>query len=113
MLLELGKAVSFLLSILSLYPVLMSAFFVPGSGWRERLAMALLWVAFSASVCFASGLLFSWPSRANQDARQALLATLPVRLFLLTLAGMIVLFALSWYIEEYFVPFMRHDCCRP
>jgi hypothetical protein len=30
--------------------------------------------------------------------------TLPVRLYFWALAGMTVLFVLSWYLEEYYVP---------
>jgi hypothetical protein len=112
MLLELARTLSFFLSILSLYPVLVSAFFVPGSRWQERLEMALLYIALAACVCFVSGLLFSWPSAENPDGER-LMSTLPVRLFLWAMAGMAILFAVSWYLEEYYVPLLRHDCCKP
>ncbi len=112
MLHEIGRALSFFLSILSLFPVMGSAFFVPGSHWQERLAMSLMSIALAASVCFASGLLFSWPSATNPGG-QSLTSTLPVRMFLWAVAGMAVLFAVSWYLEEYYVPFMPHPCCRP
>jgi hypothetical protein len=112
MFLELLKPISFFLSMLSLYPVLVSAFFVPGSRWEERLELALLRVAFAACICFASGLIYSWPSHANPDAAEPLLATLPVRLFFWTVAGMALLFAVSWYLEEYYLPLTRHTCCR-
>ena len=112
MLLELARPISFLLSILSLYPVLMSAFFVPGTRWEERLAMAFVHVLVAACVCFASGLLYRWPSQGNAEAGQPLLSTLPMRLFLWALAGMALLFALSWYLEAYFVPLASRDCCR-
>ncbi|HEX3435416.1 MAG TPA: hypothetical protein VHT24_01515 [Pseudacidobacterium sp.] len=109
MLLELGKAFSFFLSILSLYPVALSAFFVPGTRWEERLVMALLRIAFAACVCFASGLLFSLPSPANSEESPPLMATLPVRLFFWAIAGMVVLFVTSWYLEEYYVPLLRRN----
>jgi hypothetical protein len=112
MVLELSRALSFFLSILSLYPVLTSAFFVPGSHWQDRLAMSLLRIALAACVCFISGLLFSWPSPAN-PAGQSLTSTLPVRMFLWTLTGMAILFAVSWYLEEYYLPLLPHRCCRP
>ena len=99
MLLELGKALSFFLSILSLYRVAISAFFVPGSQWQERLSLALAKLIIAACVCVASGLLFSWPSRSNPDAGQALISTLPVRLFLWAIAGMVIFFALFWYLR--------------
>lgn len=106
MLLEIGKALSFFLSILSLYPIALSAFFVPGSRWYERLAMALVKIAFSGCICFASGLLFSLPSQTNPDAARPLTATLPVRLFFYALAGITILFVLSWYLETYYVPLL-------
>jgi hypothetical protein len=117
MLLEILRPLSFFLSLLSLYPVLMTAFFVPGTRWEERLEMALLRIAISACVCFSSGFLYSLPthvpSPANPAAAETLLSTLPVRLFLWAMAGMALLFALSWWLETYYVPMIRHDCCRP
>ena len=104
MLLDLGKAISFLISLLSLYPALWSAFFVPGARWEERLFLALDRIALSACICFASGLLFSWPAPAQAQPEPSLLATPPVRLFFCALAGMGVLFALSWYLAVYYVP---------
>ena len=111
-LLELLRPLSFFLSMLSLYPVLLSAFFVPGTRWEERLEMALLHVAFAACVCFTSGLLFAWPTRAGFQPREALLSTLPVRIFFWAMAGMTVLFVLSWYLDVYFVPMASRNCCR-
>lgn len=110
MLLELARPFSFFLSMLSLYPVMVSAFFVPGARWEERLEMALLRAALAACICFASGLLYAWPS--NTEPPEHLLSTLPVRMFLWTIAGMTVLFVLSWYLDTYFVPMARRDCCR-
>jgi hypothetical protein len=112
MLLELARPFSFFLAMLSLYPVLVNAFFVPGTRWPERLAAALLHIALAGCVCFMSGLLYSRPSEESPDG-ELLMATLPVRMFLWTMAGMMVLFALTWFLEEYFAPLMRHDCCRP
>jgi hypothetical protein len=40
------------------------------------------------------------------------LKTLPMRIFLWALAGMIVLFVVSWYLNEYYVPMASRDCCR-
>ena len=113
MLLELARPFSFFLSLLSLFPVMMSAFFIPGSRWEERLEMALLRVAFSACVCFASGILYSWHSRTTPEPAEPLMETLPVRLFMWALAAMALLFALSWWLETYYVPMLHHDCCRP
>jgi hypothetical protein len=112
MLLELARPLSFFLAMLSLFPVMMSAFFVPGARWEERLAMALLKVAFSACICFASGLLYAWHSPPAPEQPEPLLSTLPVRLFLWALLGMAVLFVVSWYLDTYYVPLARRDCCR-
>jgi hypothetical protein len=112
MLLELLRPLSFFLSMLSLYPVMLSAFFVPGAHWEERLEMALLRIVFAACVCFASGLLYAWHSPDAQEPSEPLLSTLPVLLFLWALVGMALLFALSWYVDTYYVPMARRDCCR-
>lgn len=112
MLLDLAKTLSFILSMISLYPVMMCAFFVPGAQWRERLETALLYIVLAGSVSIVSGLLFSLPSPANPRG-EVLTSTLPVRLFLWTLVAGAALFALSSYLEDNFVPFMQHDCCRP
>jgi hypothetical protein len=106
MLLELGKALSFFLSILSLYPIVVSAFFVPGTHWEDRLSLALMKIALAGCVCFASGLFFYRPPRDEHDPGETLMQTLPVRMFLWTLGGVAVLFVLSWYLEEYYVPLL-------
>jgi hypothetical protein len=103
-LLEIGKLVSLLLSILSLDAVLASAFFMPGAGWDERLLNSLLRIVLAGCVCFASGLLFNARGHEDAGAGSDILRTLPVRLFFWALAGMALLFALSWYLEEYYVP---------
>ena len=114
---ELGKILSFFLSILSLYPIVGSAFFVPGTHWEQRIVMTLVKIAFAGCVCFASGMFFLPPPASDRipgvrhpeldrPLTDRLLETMPVRMFLWTLAGVVVLFALSWYIEEYFVPLL-------
>jgi hypothetical protein len=113
MLLELLKPLSFFLSMLSLYPILVSAFFVPGTRLEERLEMALLRVGLAACICFSSGLLYAWHPRTGLAEAEPLLATLPVRLFFWAVAGMALLFAISWWLEEYYLPLTRHNCCRP
>ena len=106
MVLEIGRALSFFMSILSLCALMTSAFFVPGSRWQDRLTDSLLWIALSACLCFASGMLFQQPQQANSETNEPLTHTLPVRLFFWALAGMAILFFLSWYLEEYYVPLL-------
>jgi hypothetical protein len=98
--LELAKAVSFLVCILSLYWAAISAFFVPGVQWEERMWIAAFNLLAAAAICFYSGMVFAWPSRSNPTAFQRLTATLPVRLFFWSLAGIAVLFTLSWYLAD-------------
>ncbi len=98
--LELAKAVSFLICILSLYWAAISAFFVPGSQWEERLWIAGFKLLAAGAICFYSGMVFSWPSRTNPNAFQRLTSTMPVRLFFWAFACITVLFALSWYLAE-------------
>lgn len=106
MILDIAKALSFFLSILCLYPVVLSAFFVPGSGWEDRLAMTLARVGLAGCVCFLSGLLFAQPWRVGAKSGEHVLATLPVRMYLWTILGVAILFALSWYLEEFYVPYL-------
>ncbi len=104
MLLELGKAVSLCASILSLYAACFSAFFVPGTRWEERLYLSFSHIALAACVCFASGILFAWRPNAQASHSDSLLKTLPVQLFFCGVAGMTVLFVISWYLAVYYVP---------
>jgi hypothetical protein len=106
MILDIAKALSFFLSILCLYPVVLCAFFVPGSRWEDRLVMALAKVALAGCVCFLSGLLFSEPWRIDDEPAEHLLATLPVRMYLWTILGVAILFMLSWYFEASDVPWL-------
>lgn len=100
MFLDLAKALFFLFCMLSVYHAATHAFFMPGTRWEERLAVTLIYLAFSASVCIFSGLLFAWPTQTNPDRDQRLVATLPVRLFLWSAVVILALFFGSWYIED-------------
>ena len=98
--LELAKAFSFLVCILSLYWAAISAFFVPGTQWEERMWVAAFKLVCAAAICFYSGMVFSWPSRTNPTAFQRLTSTMPVRLFFWALGCITVLFAMSWYLAD-------------
>lgn len=106
MLFDIGKALSFFLSILSLFPLVVSAFFEPGTHWEDRLSMSLVRIALAGCVCFASGLFFYRPATPGEDPGEPLMQTLPVRMFFWTLLGVAVMFVLSWYLEVYFVPLL-------
>ncbi len=105
MLLDLGKVLSLLSSIVSLYYVAVDAFFVPGTGWEDRLSLSLAQIALAACICFASGLLFSGP-QTDRGESAPLMSTLPVRMFLWTVVGVAILFAVSWYLDAYYVPLL-------
>jgi hypothetical protein len=77
--------------------------------------MALLRVVIAACICFSSGLLYSQPEQNGAHARvpESLLSTLPVRLFFCAMGGMTLLFLLSLWLDTYYVPLLRHGCCRP
>ncbi len=111
MFLDLTRALSFFVCLVSLYWVTISAFFVPGTSLQERLITALLRLAFAACISFLSGLLFSWPSRTPRQSHQPLLSTLPVQLFFWALAGIAILFLTSWYLATYPCSInISHDC---
>jgi hypothetical protein len=92
-------------SILSLYDLFGQAFLVPGSGWDDRLISALATLGLTASVCFASGLLFEIPSRKfDPEPVPPLMQTLPVRLFFWGVSLVALMFLLSWFLATDFVP---------
>lgn len=104
--LELGKILSFFLSLMALWEAVMSAFFIPGTRWEQRLAASTLRIAIAGCICFASGLFYTMTARAQGARNPRLLSTFPVRMFFWTLLGMAILFALSWYLDAYYVPLL-------
>ncbi len=101
MVLDLARAFSFFLSIIAIYGAAISAFFVPGTHLEDRLVLALLRLGLAACICLLSGVLFAWPSHEHQQVHPALASTLPVRLFLWSVALIAVLFLASWYLASY------------
>jgi hypothetical protein len=103
--LQIAKLVALALSILSLFVLAGHAFFVPGSPWQDRLLDGLAMLGLTASVCFASGMIFEIPERRfDPEPVPRLTQTLPVRLFFWGVSLMAVMFLLSWFLAEYFVP---------
>jgi hypothetical protein len=109
MLLDLAKALSFFLSLLSLCLVVLNAFFVPGSRLEDRLVLALEWVALAGCVCFLSGILFLRPWRADPEGSEHVLDTLPVKMYLWTILTVAILFSLSWYFEVSVAPLLGNN----
>jgi hypothetical protein len=103
--LPLARFAALTLSILSLCALLAHAFFVPGSPWQDRLLDALGMLGLTASICFASGLIFEIPIRKfDPEPAVPLTRTLPVRLFFWAVGLMAVLFVLSWFLAADFIP---------
>jgi hypothetical protein len=96
--LELSKAAAFFASLLSLYWTALSAFFIPGLHWQDRLFLALGRLALAAAICLLSGLIFRLPVRTNPDAHLPLTSTLPMQLFFWTAPILTLLFLTSWYL---------------
>jgi hypothetical protein len=99
MLLDLGKLVSFLMSILSLCALLDTAFFMPATRWEDRLAASIARILFAGCVSLISGLLFH-----VSQPQVPFFRTLPVRLFLWAMSGFTLLFVLGWYLDAYYMP---------
>src|SRR5882757_2980891 len=100
-LLDLSKVVSFAMSVLSLCALLDTAFFVPATGWEDRLVASMARVGLAGCICLISGVLFHL-----SEPRVPLAGTLPVRLFVWALTGYSLLFALAWYLDAYYVPLL-------
>jgi hypothetical protein len=97
MLLELGKIISVIASILMLYQALASAFFVPAMHWEDRLFLTVLKLCLAGCVCLAGGLIFAWPGRSGSPL--PLHSTLPVQIFLWAIVVISLEFAVSWYVS--------------
>jgi hypothetical protein len=100
MLLDLAKAVAFFFCILAVCRAALYTFFIPGTHWHERLFYAFIHLALAACICFLSGIVFSLPIPTNPDRNQPLAHTMPVRLYLWSLIGISILFAMSWYLAD-------------
>jgi hypothetical protein len=96
--LELAKAATFFACLLSLYRVMLSAFFHPGLQMQDRLYLTLARLALAAAICLLSGLVFRLPTRTNPDAHLPLTSTLPMQLFFWTAPILTLLFLASWYL---------------
>jgi hypothetical protein len=101
---ELGRLVFLILTILSLYALLDSAFFTIGSHWQNRLEDSILTLGIATCVCFAGGIVFSLTESSNEAKTAPLSRTLPVQLYYWTVGGTVLLFFLSWYLEQYYIP---------
>jgi hypothetical protein len=102
MLLDLAKPVALLLCIFSLYAVFHAAFLTPGIDYSQKISIALLRLAVAASISLVSGLIFR-DSHPSSGPTPSCFDTLPVQLFGCALAGMVLLFVVSWYLETHVI----------
>jgi hypothetical protein len=102
MLLDLGRVISFFLSLFSLFALVDTAFFVTATTWPQRLYASITRVVLAACLALLSGFLFRFHTRPAIPLSR----TLPIRIFLWTLIGVIVLFALAWLLDVYYVPLL-------
>ncbi len=100
MFLDLARAISFFITMLSLLALFNTAFFIIGATWKQRLLACITRVALAACISLASGLLF----RHSTHPAVPLSKTLPVRVFLWTLFVVMVFFAAAWYLDVYYIP---------
>jgi len=103
--LQIAKFLALVVSILSLCALASHAFFVPGSAWGDRLLDGLAMLGLAGSICFASGMIFEIPDRKfDPEPSPHLTQTLPVRLFFWGAGLVAVVFVVSWFLAEDFVP---------
>lgn len=98
--LEIMKPIALLLCLLSLYAVFHTMFLTPAITLEQRILHALELLAISAAISLTGGVIFSRPVSASSN-QSPLFTTLPVQLFCWSTAVMLVLFTISWYLENY------------
>jgi hypothetical protein len=103
MLIEVGKPVTLILCILSLYALFHAAFLIPASDLDQRIYESLRFLALAASISVASALIFRRAAQASCPRRARLTAMLPAQMFFWASGVMLILFLLSLYLESYCV----------
>jgi hypothetical protein len=104
MFLDVAKPVALLLCILSLLATFRAAFLIPASELNVRIHDGVALLLLSAGVSILGGLLFRESSVAEHTPT-TLVGTLPMQVFCWATTLMLVLFAVSWYIETYYLPY--------
>jgi hypothetical protein len=100
---EIAKPIALVLCILSLYGVFHAAFLNPGSDLDQRIWESLVLLALAAGISITSGLIFREMPRESSAGSARLSATLPVQMFCWASSVMLVLFVVSWYLENHCV----------
>ena len=91
---EIARPVALLLCILSLYAVFHAAFLAPEPDIEMRIWASLRLLALAGGISLAGGFLFVEGADGGR-----LTGTLPVQVFLWGALGMVLLFAVAWYLE--------------
>lgn len=103
-LLELGQFVSLLLCILCLYAFFHTVFFTPFNGTHERLLSSFKMFLLAAGACSLSGWIFAEEEWRQGNPNPSVSETLPMKAFYWVTLAILILFLVSWYLEEYFLP---------
>jgi len=101
MILELARPVALLGCILSLLGVFRAAFLEPGSDVEQRITGSLGPLLLAVGIALAGGLIFQAGSHDRAGHSTSLIDAFPMRVFLWSIAGMLLLFLLSWYLEAH------------
>jgi hypothetical protein len=100
---EVAKPVALMLCILSLYGVFHTAFLSPADDLAQRIWDSIGLLTLAAGISLTSGLIFLEATRKPSDASSRLTATLPIKMFYWASIVMLILFVVSWYLENYCV----------
>lgn len=100
---EIAKPITLVVCILSLYAVFDSAFLALSMDVHQKIYESLIRLALAGAISLMGGLIFRDASKEPHGGKARLASTLPVRLFYWTSGIMLVLFLVSWYLENYFV----------
>jgi hypothetical protein len=98
MLLDIGKMISFIASLIALSRIAISAFFTLGTRWQQRLWLMLPDMAIAVCVCLVAGMVFRWPTPSNPESGKPLASSLPIQMMLWTIPGIAALFSIGWYL---------------
>ncbi|MEO6802279.1 MAG: hypothetical protein ABI197_03430 [Granulicella sp.] len=104
MFLDIAKPVALLMCILSLFAAFRAAFLIPASELNIRIHDGFALLLLSAGVSILGGLLFRESAAIEHDP-VSLGSTLPIQIFCWAATIILVLFAVSWYLETYFLPY--------
>ena len=103
MLVEVAKPVTLIFCILSLFALFHTAFLIPASDLHQRIYDSLELLALAAGISLISGLIFREAPRGPHSGNDRLTSTLPVQMFCWAASVMLILFVVSWYLENHCV----------